>query len=111
MGDPISIFDLAKRMINLSGFELKDENNKNGDIEIKFLGLRDGEKMNEELLIGSNSSPTIHPLIYRAFEDVVMIKNIENILQKLYLSIEKNDKKTLYKIIKELVPESTHKDF
>ena len=44
MGD----FDLAKKMINLSGFELKDENNKNGEIEIKFLGLREGEKMNEE---------------------------------------------------------------
>ena len=55
MGEPVKITELAKRLINLSGKDLIDENNPRGDIEIKFTGLRPGEKLYEELLIGDNS--------------------------------------------------------
>ena len=69
MGEPVKIFDLAKRLINLSGMELKDKNNLNGDIEIIFTGLRPGEKLFEELLIGGNVSTTEHKKILREKED------------------------------------------
>ena len=108
MGEPVLIYDLAKKMINLSGFELRDENNDNGDIEIKFSGLRVGEKMSEELLIGSNSSPTIHPLIFKASEDIVLIKDIDKILDKLSIFIDKNDKESINLVLKSLVPESNY---
>ena len=59
MGGPIKILDLAKKMISLSGLKLKDKKNESGDIEIKFLGLKGGEKLYEELLINGRSKPTI----------------------------------------------------
>lgn len=68
MGEPVKITDLAKRMIHLSGFEIKDEKNSNGDIEIQYTGLRPGEKLYEELLIGDNVSGTEHSRIMRAEE-------------------------------------------
>ena len=69
MGEPIKIHDLAKRLISLSGMELKDKDNPEGDIEIIFTGLRPGEKLYEELLIGDNVSTTEHKRILRAEED------------------------------------------
>lgn len=69
MGDPVKIVDLAKRMIHLSGFEVKDDKNPNGDIEIQYTGLRPGEKLYEELLIGDNVSGTEHSRIMRAEEE------------------------------------------
>ena len=66
MGEPIKIYDLAKKMIQLSGLQLKDKNNPNGDIEILITGLRPGEKLYEELLIENKSLPTIHPKIFKA---------------------------------------------
>lgn len=66
MGVPIKIVDLARRMIQLSGLEVCDELNTDGDIEIQYIGLRPGEKLYEELLIGENVSGTEHPLIMRA---------------------------------------------
>ena len=68
MGDPIKIIDLAKQMINLSGLSVKDKKNKNGDIEIIFTGLREGEKLFEELLIEGKSQITVHPRILKARE-------------------------------------------
>lgn len=68
MGDPVKITDLAVRMIHLSGLTLKDEENPTGDIEIHFTGLRPGEKLYEELLIGEDVSGTHHPRIMRAEE-------------------------------------------
>ena len=68
MGMPIKIVDLACRMIYLSGLDVRDESNPEGDIEIQYSGLRSGEKLHEELLIGDNVSDTEHPLIMRAEE-------------------------------------------
>ena len=73
MGDPIKIVDLAKQMINLSGYSLKDDNNLSGDIEIKFTGLRKGEKLYEELLIEKNSRKTKHPFIFESSEKIKII--------------------------------------
>jgi FlaA1/EpsC-like NDP-sugar epimerase len=69
MGEPIKIRDLAENMINLSGLTLRDEHHPDGDIEIQVLGLRPGEKLYEELLIGNNPEKTAHERILRAHED------------------------------------------
>ena len=68
MGDPVKITNLAKKMIYLSGFTVRDRDNPDGDIEIKFTGLRPGEKLYEELLIGDNPKSTEHPRIMMANE-------------------------------------------
>lgn len=68
MGAPVKIIEFARKMIHLSGYSVLDEENPTGDIEIKFSGLRAGEKLYEELLIGGNVSGTEHPLIMRAEE-------------------------------------------
>ena len=72
MGKPVKIQDLAEKMIQLSGLKVKDELNPNGDIEIKYTGLRAGEKLYEELLIGDNVTETANPLIMRAKEDMIV---------------------------------------
>ena len=71
MGKPIKILDIAKKMIKLSGLQLIDEKNQNGDIKIKFIGLRSGEKLYEELVKDSNYSLSTHPLIYKCKEKVL----------------------------------------
>ncbi len=68
MGEPVKIRDLARRMVHLSGLEVRDEDNPQGDIAIEIVGLRPGEKLYEELLIGENVEGTPHPLIMRAYE-------------------------------------------
>ncbi|MFY9327261.1 MAG: nucleoside-diphosphate sugar epimerase/dehydratase [Georgfuchsia sp.] len=77
MGEPVKILDLAQRMIHLSGLSIKDENNLDGDIEIVFTGLRPGEKMYEELLIGDNVTETTHPRIMRANEKYLPLEVIQ----------------------------------
>lgn len=71
MGEPVNIYELAKKLIRLSGLEIKSEKNPDGDIEIKFTGLRPGEKLYEELLIGDNVTTTKHELIMSAEEEVL----------------------------------------
>ena len=83
MGEPVKIIDLAKQMIHLSGLEIKDDKNSNGDIEIEFTGLRPGEKLYEELLIGDNISGTEHPLILRAEEKFLDWQKTQDFLSKL----------------------------
>jgi FlaA1/EpsC-like NDP-sugar epimerase len=91
MGDPVLIHDMARHMIRLSGFDVKDENNPNGDIEIKFTGLRPGEKLYEELLIGENAMPTDHAQIMRAEEEVLQWSRIEWLLQEFGLASRENN--------------------
>ncbi|ARU26797.1 nucleoside-diphosphate sugar epimerase/dehydratase [Cellvibrio sp. PSBB006] len=83
MGEPVKIIDLAARMIHLSGLEVKDDKHPNGDIEILYTGLRPGEKLYEELLIGDNVSGTGHPRIMRAEEQCLNWKETKLLLDEL----------------------------
>ncbi|TKB46461.1 polysaccharide biosynthesis protein [Ferrimonas sediminicola] len=84
MGSPVKIIDLARKMIKLSGLEVKDEDNPRGDVEIEVTGLRPGEKLYEELLIGDeNVNSTFHKRILTANERFISKENYEKILEKL----------------------------
>lgn len=83
MGEPVKIYDLARNMIHLSGFDVKDENNLLGDIEIKVTGLRPGEKLYEELLIGDNVAKTQHQRIMTADEVCLSWAEMEPLLAQL----------------------------
>ena len=101
MGEPIKIVDLAKRMIRLSGLEVRDKENSEGDIEIVFTGLREGEKLFEELLIGNNVSSTNHKGIMRAEEEYLPLLRIEGLLGDLRKGVELRDQDALIKILTE----------
>jgi len=91
MGDPVKIRDLAQRMIMLAGFTLRDDSNPEGDIEITYTGLRPGEKLYEELLVGENASGTDHPRIMRAIESFIPFAELEVILGRLRTAVERQD--------------------
>jgi len=83
MGEPVKIVDLARKMIHLMGYEEKTAETPDGDIEIVFTGLRPGEKLYEELLIGDNPQPTAHPRIMMAREMSLPWPEVESLLQRL----------------------------
>ena len=83
MGDPVKVLDLAKDMIRLSGKSVKDYLNHDGDIEIRFTGLRPGEKLYEELLIDSEAEPTEHEKIFIARDSHLSWSEIEILIEKL----------------------------
>lgn len=91
MGDPVPIRDLARQMIEASGYTVRDAENPNGDIEIVTTGLRPGEKLHEELLIGSDMLTTPHPKILRAQEAFLSELEIANALKTLRTAIEEDD--------------------
>ena len=103
MGESVRIIDLAKRLINLSGFEVKDANHPNGDIEIIFTGLRPGEKLYEELLIGDKVSKTDHQQILRAEEEFISKEEIERFIDELKEAEKNNDVFTLKEIFKKVI--------
>ncbi len=103
MGQPIRILDLAKRMIHLSGLEVKDEELPDGEVEIDITGLRPGEKLYEELLIGDNVSDTTHSRIMRAEEEVIPWIELNKKLEQLRVSIDKDDFEGMRAILKESV--------
>ena len=105
MGDPVFIKDLAYQMVMLSGASVKDKDNIKGDIEIKEIGLRPGEKLYEELLIDSESISTSHPLIFRAIEKKLDEEFFKFRLDKLISSLNKKDLDEALFLAKELVPE------
>jgi len=109
MGKPVKIIDLAKKMIRLSGLEVKDSNHPNGDIEIVFTGLRPGEKLYEELLIGGNVLPTDHKLILRSEEEMIDWSELEVILNKLKVSVKSRDYIAARKLLTQAVPGFTPK--
>ncbi|WP_169716396.1 polysaccharide biosynthesis protein [Oceanimonas doudoroffii] len=88
MGEPVKIIDLARKMVRLMGYEVKDERQPNGDIEIKVTGLRPGEKLYEELLIGGNEQPTAHPRIRTAYELHLPWQEMQALLQELNIACE-----------------------
>lgn len=104
MGKPVKIDDLAKKMIRLSGLEVKDDAHPEGDIEITYTGLRPGEKLYEELLIGDNVSHTDNPLIMRAREELLTWDELEPILNNLQTAIQDCDQHKLRELLIELVP-------
>ena len=114
MGQPVKIKELAEKLIRLSGLKVKDENFPEGDIEIKYTGLRAGEKLYEELLIGDNVSKTENPLIMRAKEDKFEWVDLKSLLNKLSVSNKKSDHNSTREILKKIVsgfsPEGTIKD-
>lgn len=99
MGEPVKILDLAKRMAQLSGQTICDENNPNGDIEIAMTGLRPGEKLYEELLIGNNPQPTTHQKIMKAHEDSVPWPELAPLLVTLRQTATQNDAIAIKKIL------------
>ncbi len=105
MGEPVKIVDLAKRMIHLSGFSHKDESNPDGDIEIQFSGLRPGEKLYEELLIGDNSLPTSHARIMRASEHALRWDELEPLLFELEAAVKSENSDAIRSLLKKAVPE------
>ena len=105
MGKPICIKDLVIKLIKLSGLQLKDDSNPNGDVEIKITGLRPGEKLYEELLIDAETEDTDHPLIFRAKENFILMDEIIPKLEKLKKNINKRDKDETLKTLNELVIE------
>nr|WP_315479629.1 nucleoside-diphosphate sugar epimerase/dehydratase [uncultured Rhodoferax sp.] len=91
MGQPVKIMDLARRMVQLSGLSVRDAAHPTGDIEIAVTGLRVGEKLYEELLIGDNPQPTDHPRIMKAHEPFMPWATLEQELQVLLQAANAND--------------------
>ena len=103
MGQQIKIIDLAKKMIERSGFKLKDNNNPYGDIEINIIGLRPGEKLYEELLLGNKPEKTSNPKIMRASEAFFPLNTMNKLLKELAESIENNNTEKTKKILIETI--------
>lgn len=104
MGMPIKILDLARRMIALSGLTVRDASRPKGDIPITFMGLRPGEKLFEELLIGENPLPTDHPRIIRAREDFMAWPDLKLHLQSLLSAARDDDVATMKDLLRLIVP-------
>tara|TARA_Y100000994_G_C15438890_1_gene337542 strand:- start:99 stop:632 length:534 start_codon:yes stop_codon:yes gene_type:complete len=105
MGSPVKITELAEQMISLSGLKLKNEKNRNGDIEIVFTGLRPGEKLYEELLIDAECLKTSHPLIYRALEKSITPDRLWRKLDQLEIAIGEHDHAKSIQILSDLIPQ------
>ena len=103
MGKPVKIKELAEKLIRLSGLKVKDEISPEGDIEIKYTGLRAGEKLYEELLIGDNVSETENPLIMRAKEDMYNWVDLKIMLDNLSTSNNNSEQLRSREILKQLV--------
>ena len=99
MGQPVKIMELAHRMIRLSGLALKNDKNPNGDIEIKITGLRPGEKLFEELLIGDNVEGTSHPRIMKANEDMLPWGTLRSLLAEVDMACHQFDHERLRSLL------------
>ena len=103
MGDPVRIIDLAKRMIRLSGFEVRDAEHPHGDIDIDIVGLRPGEKLYEELLIDADAEPTRHPRIARANERSLPWNELFAVLDRMTLAIANRDEAAVVATLEQVV--------
>ncbi len=110
MGQSVKIMDLARRMIELSGLTVKDEQNPDGDIEIEITGLRPGEKLYEELLIGDNPKPTSHSRIMKAHEEFIPWAELEDKLKALEMALNVNDVGVIRLMMEKLVTGYTPND-
>ena len=103
MGESIKIKDLIDKMINFSGFTVKNNENPKGDIEIKIIGLRPGEKLYEELLVGNDPQKTSHPKILMAKDPFIPLTDLENHLSNLEILLNKNKIKEVKNLIERLI--------
>ncbi|AYN12145.1 polysaccharide biosynthesis protein [Pseudomonas putida] len=103
MGEPVRITELAEKMIHLSGLSIRSEHNPHGDIAIEFIGLRPGEKLYEELLIGENVLVTRHPMIMCANEDYLPWDTLKYNLDALMAAISADDFKTVRQLLRDTV--------
>lgn len=103
MGSPVRIIDLARRMVELSGLTVRDELDPDGDIEIEISGLRPGEKLYEELLIGDDPKPTSHTRIMKAHEDFIVWDDLQKHLESLEIALNLNDVGVIRMIMTNLV--------
>ena len=103
MGQPVKIIDLARRIVELSGLTVRDEHNPEGDIELSVTGLRPGEKLYEELLIGDNPKPTQHARIMKAHESFLPLDELQGKLNALELAMSVNDVPVLRGFLQQLV--------
>jgi len=103
MGQSVKILDLARRMVELSGLTVRDDNHPDGDIEIEITGLRPGEKLYEELLIGDNPKPTNHSRIMKAHEEFLPWAELEPKLQALDMALNVNDIGVIRQMLQQLV--------
>jgi FlaA1/EpsC-like NDP-sugar epimerase len=99
MGKPLRILDVAKNMIETAGFQIKDEKKPWGDIEIKIIGLRPGEKLYEELLIGNNPKSTTHPRILQENETFIIKKDFDKLIKELHRFLKENNVKKIIKLL------------
>lgn len=112
MGKPVKISDLARSMIRLMGREVRDEANPNGDIAIRYTGLRHGEKLYEELLIGDSTTPTAHPRILRSWEPTSSMAELARDFDSLQSAIATEDVHAMHSVLRRMVegysPETRH---
>ena len=103
MGTPVKIDDLARTMVRLSGLEVRDDTNPEGDIAIEYIGLRRGEKLYEELLIGENTTGTSHPRIFKNSEPVLAYAELVAALERLDDAIQRQDEADLQEMLRATV--------
>lgn len=103
MGEPVRIVELAEKMVRLTGLSVRSEKNPQGDIAIDFTGLRPGEKLYEELLIGDNVAATSHPMIMSAQEDALGWEALKGGLQALLDALQADDYVRVRYVLRELV--------
>lgn len=103
MGQSIKLIDLARRIIKLSGLRVKDEQNPDGDIAIEITGLRTGEKLHDELMLGEHPTPTLHPRIAKAHDGFIQWDNLEAKLNALEIALNVNDVSVIRLMMEQLV--------
>jgi FlaA1/EpsC-like NDP-sugar epimerase len=103
MGQPVKIIDLARRMIQLSGLTVQDDESPDGDIAIEVTGLRPGEKLYEELLIGNNPTPTAHSRIMKSHEAFIELPELEVKLASLEAELNINDAARVRQLLQKIV--------
>jgi len=103
MNEPIRIVDLAKKMVHLMGYDVKDENSYRGDIAIEYTGLRPGEKLHEELMIGESVTGTEHPKIVRAEEETLSWEALQRLLDRLRKACSQIDLQEIRTVLMEAV--------
>ncbi len=103
MGEPVKIIDIAKKMIFASGLKIKNNKNKDGDIEIKIIGMKEGEKLKEELLISGRIIKTIHPLINKAEEQITIDNQFQTKIDQIIELSKSNNKNLTLELYNELI--------